>query len=240
MKRLFYGFACSFCVLSTAAAGSFTDDFSAGMRPQFWSMIDSSPGVYGFNDTLGDVRLTKIAPIQTNLQKIGGDLNMWEFGGTIAGDFSTSIDIRDAVLGTGRVDQIEFQTWFDDGSVFFESFSDEYPEFNWGARGVHVWNGSFSGGFGLSSAVNAGTMAISRTGSTLSASFNGTPVFSETNTAALAGISFVLQNNLYSDDQISVTFDNFNLEGTNVVPEPASLAVLGLGAVLLRRRGRKS
>ncbi|MDQ6913187.1 MAG: PEP-CTERM sorting domain-containing protein [Verrucomicrobiota bacterium] len=205
-------------------AGTFSDNFSTGLNPTFWTVSQTSPGVYTEDHTHGDVRFAKVAST-SGLQSIQVALKMSAVGGPITGDFSMQIDFSNAIIGPG-VDQVEFHSNFADSSFFFDVY-----DTSTGGTNVHVWNGSINGA--MSVTVTAGTFAIARAGSTLTGYFNGTPIFSETNTSQLTQISFILQNQPSgANDTPSVTFDNFSLTATSV-PEPATYAIIGVGAATL-------
>lgn len=119
--------------------------------------------------------------------------------------------------------------------------NDQSPITGQAEQNVHVWNydGLLNGYTPVSS--DSGTFSVTRTGSTLAGYFDGSLIFSETNSLPLTEISFVLQN-YAGNDPISVTFDNFVLT-TASVPEPSSffMGIIGLGIVagrlaLVRRR----
>jgi hypothetical protein len=207
-------------------AATFVDDFSIGLDTSFWSVSQTTPGLYSMDTTHGAVGLGKI-PTQHNpggLQNVQITLNMARLGGSIAGDFSTQILFTNASLGGALWDQVEFHTFFADGTIFYDVYD------NGGGLNVHVWNNATNGRLGVGA--NSGTFGIARSGSTLSGTFNGSPLFSEINTAALTGISFVLQNNNGSDDTIAATYDAFSLSAPSLRVQPvlngASLAETNL------------
>lgn len=201
---------------ATLLAGTFSDDFSTGLNPTYWTITQTTPGVYSEDHTQGDVRLAKIAST-SGLQDIAINLNMSAVGGPIAGDFSMQIDFLNAIIGPG-VDQVEFHAFFGDSSFFFDVRD------NSSGQNVHVWNGSING-FTATTATS-GTFSIVRTGSSLTGYFNGSPIFSESNTSSLIGIAFILQNQPSgANDTPSVTFDNFSLTA-NSVPEPTTWAMV--------------
>src|SRR5262249_55983069 len=90
---------------------------------------------------------------------------------------------------------------------------------------VHVWDGAEHGTIPVSG--NSGTFTISRTGSMLSAYYNGSLIYSETNTSPAIAMEFTNQLQPRSDDNTSVTFDNFSLTAATVpiscTPPPPGL-----------------
>ncbi len=190
----------------TPGNSTFTDDFSAGLTPQFWSVIQTTPGLFSVNASQGDVRLAKTAMNSPGgIQNVVVRLDLGAFGGQIAGDFSTQIDFRDAVIGPA-IDQIELHTMFADNSVLFDVYDNSC-----GGLNVHVWNGGVQGC--TATAATGGTFKITRTGATLTGYFNNNPIFSQSNASPLTRLEFVLQLQPGSNDATSVTFDNFSLTG---------------------------
>jgi hypothetical protein len=199
--------------LSTARAGTFSDDFSGGLNAFFWTVNQTQPGLYSVDASQGDVALAKI-PTQHNsggVQSVYVSLNLSALGGAISNDFSVQIVFTNVVIPGPGLDQVELHTAFADGSLFYDVFDDGEGGFN-----VHVWDGGSVQGRTATTA-NAGLFSISRSGSTITGSFNGTPMFSATRASPLTFIAFVLQNNGGSDDNISVTYDNFSLTSASVV-----------------------
>jgi hypothetical protein len=220
---------------ATLFAGTFSDNFSTGLNPTFWTVSQTSPGIYTEDDTHGDVRFAKVASTG-GLQSIQVALNMSAVGGPIAGDFSMQIDFSNAVIGPG-VDQVEFHSHFADSSFFFDVYD------NSSGTNVHVWNGSINGTTSVSA--TAGTFSIARTGSTLTGYFNGSAIFSETDTSTLNATEFILQNQPSgANDTPSVTYDNFSLTAASVVPEPSTLvclvAAIPIFGLFLRFRRRSA
>src|SRR5215469_18597706 len=85
----FYG-----ATAATAWAATFSDDFSSGLRPLYWSVTQTTPGLWSVDDTHGDVRLAKVGISPGGLQNVAVNLNMAAVGGPITGDFSEQIDFR--------------------------------------------------------------------------------------------------------------------------------------------------
>lgn len=242
-----------FCVVAlmspAASADLFTDDFSDGLRSAYWTVTQTTSGLYSVA-TNNDVQLARNSSPVTSFQNVTISLNLAAAIGqsSIAGNFSTQIDFSSANLTGSGLDQAELHTFYNGGSDqtlgpgFFDVRSNDLaPGTNQPEQNVHVWNydGQLHGYTPLSS--DSGTFAISRTGSTLSGYFDGMLMFSETNSMPLTGITFVLQNNV-GNDPISITFGNFSLSTTSAVPEPSPIArvfvgMAGLaGAHLGRRR----
>lgn len=84
------------------------------------------------------------------------------------------------------------------------------------------------------------TVRIQELGNEVRMSFNGTQVFSFVNTGPTAGTVFLGYQDPFSSSIPSDT-DNFFAvyDNLTVVPEPATIAALGLGAFALMRRKRK-
>src|SRR5215472_4928609 len=196
----FYGGAAA-----TAWAATFSDDFSSGLRPVYWSVAQTTAGLWSVDDTHGDVQLAKVGTSPGGLQNVRVQLNMAAVGGPIAGDFSEQIDFSNAVVGP-NTDQVELHVYFQDGSIFFLVYQT--------GPNVHVWDGAEHGTISVTG--NFGTSTISRTGSMLSAYYNGTLIYSETNTSPATAMEFVNQLQPGSDDDTSVTFDNFSLTAVSV------------------------
>jgi PKD repeat protein len=200
-----------------APPGTFVDDFTSGLRPAYWSVTQTTAGLFSVDDTHGDVRLAKTGMASPGgVQNVAVNLNMAEVGGSVAGDFSTQISFRNAVIPGPGVDQIELHAHFADGSIFFLVFD------NSSGTNVHVWNGSINGQIAV--ATNAGTFTITRTNSTLTGFFNGSLIFSENNASTLTAVEFVLQLQPGSNDPISVAFDDFSLSAPSVPSQAPAIS----------------
>jgi hypothetical protein len=190
---------------NTALAGTFLDNFSTGLNPVYWSISQTTPNLYSVNATGSAIALAKTGANPGGIQNAGIVLNLAALGGSFSGDFSAQIDFTNAIIGP-NIDQVEFHAYFADGSYFFDVYDLS------SGRNVHVWNGSINGP--TSETATFGTFKISRTGSSVTGYFDGTPIFSASNSSALTGVSFLLQNQPGSDDYPSVTYRNFSLTGS--------------------------
>ena len=192
----------------TVLAATFSDDFSSGLRPAYWTVTQSTSALFSVDDTHGDVRLAKVGNSPGGFQYVAVNLNMAAVGGPISGDFSMQIDFSNAVVGPND-DQVQLNVSLSDGSPF-----DDVYDLSCASPNVHVWNGGIQGCMAVTG--NSGTFTISRTGGTLTESYNGSPIFSETNSLAASQITFSLQLQPGSNDSTSVTFDNFSLTAGSV------------------------
>src|SRR5262252_10934378 len=77
---------------ATAWAATFSDDFSSGLRPVYWSVSQTTAGLWSVDDTQGDVRLAKVGTSPGGLQNVRVELDMAAVGGAITGDFFEQID----------------------------------------------------------------------------------------------------------------------------------------------------
>ena len=91
--------ALSFCGCFSAGAGTFVDNFSAGLNPAYWTAFESSTGSFSVDASQGDVRFTKVGPNRTGgMDQIGMSLNLANLGGPVAGDFSAQLEFRNAQI----------------------------------------------------------------------------------------------------------------------------------------------
>jgi hypothetical protein len=221
MKLKILVFCCFLFANAVIQAGTFTDTFSSGLNPAYWSVIQSTPGLYTNSVSQANVRLAKTSASNPGgLQADYVRLNFASFGGLISNDFSIQITFSNAVVPGPGLDQVELHTYYEDGSVYFDSFDNSYDSLNspagWNA---HVWDGSAAQGL-IPLSTNAGTFTLSRTGSTVTGYFNGIELYSETRSSPLIGIEFVLQNNDGSQDATSVSFNHFSLTSSSVLVAP--------------------
>ena len=222
-----------------AAHAQFTDNFSSGLNPAYWTVTQTTPGLYSVNTSSGNVTLAKTANNSPGgFQSVAVNLNLAAFGGPVSGNFSTQIDFSNAVVAGSNENQVVLNTEFQSGATFDDVYD------NSSGLNTHVWDGIAVRG-ATSAANNFGTFQISRTGSTLSGYYDGSLIFSETNASPLTALTFSLQNN-GTNDPISAQFDNFAFSETPLsTPEPGSIALLFAGGSILcvsrlRKRSRTS
>ncbi|MGI8481786.1 MAG: hypothetical protein ACR2MF_06965 [Chthoniobacterales bacterium] len=201
--------ALSGALVDGASAATFSDDFLSGLRPAYWTTGQTTAGLWSVDDKQGDVRLAKVGTSPGGFQNVAVHLNMAAVGGPITGDFSTQVDFRNAVVGPNQ-DQVELHVIFQDSSFFLTVYQT--------GPNVHVWDGAEHGTTAVSA--NSGTFTISRSGSTVTGYYNGSPIFSKTDASAVTAIDFTNQLQPGSSDNTSVTFDNFSLTAASV-PGPA-------------------
>ena len=226
--------ALSFCGCFSAGAGTFVDNFSAGLNPAYWTAFESSTGSFSVDASQGDVRFTKVGPNRTGgMDQIGMSLNLANLGGPVAGDFSAQLEFRNAQIPGPGLDQVELATGYANGSIFFNVRD------NSNGNNAHVWTGSIQGN--LPTTALDGTFRITRSGGIVSGYLNDALIYSTGNASALTAVNFTLNNNLGSNDATSVAFDNFRLEAASI-PEPSTAALLALGGLALagRRKCRAS
>ncbi len=225
-------------VLAAAAlsrAGTFTDGFASGLDPSLYTVASDANAAYAAPDaTHGDVRLAKLAGGNGGSTSQSVSLLASKIGGPFAGDFSATIDLTNSSAAGNGVNQIEFHAFFDDGSIFFDSYSNQGG--TGGDNTVHVYNGSTHTYFPTTG--SGGTFRIARVGSTVSGYFGSQLLYSETNAAVLSSLAFTVQS-YTGTDAVSATYDNLSVTAPQAVPEPASFAALGLGACAMLRRRRK-
>lgn len=210
-----------FFACSSAPASTFFDDFSGGLQPGYWTIMESIPGFYSLDASHENVQLAKTSAHNTGgVQYIFIRLNLARFGGPIAGDFSTQVSFTNAAVPGPGLDQVELHTYYQDSSIFFAVYD------NSSGLNAHVWDGGSVRGVNAATQ-NSGTFRITRSGSTVSGYFNDTLLYSLERFSPLADVDFVLQNNNSSDDAISVTFDDFSTTADSIRPPLHFAAVSG-------------
>lgn len=197
--------------------GTFSDNFATGLDASYWSIIQTTTNLYSVDAAQGNVQLAKTtAHSPGGFQGVYVRLNFAPFGGRITNDFSTQIDFTNAVVPGPGLDQVEFHTYYEDGSIWFAVYDDS------SGVNVHVWDGGSALGT-ASVSQNYGTFRIARTNGVVTAYFNGTPIYTGTRSSPLTELEFTLQNNNGSDDATAVTCDNFSLTSASVFqPQPPS------------------
>ncbi len=201
---------------------NFDDDFSQGLRPQYWSIsyypnADAGAAAFSYTTNTGELDFTKASAGNTMLKYIGATLDLTAAGGPVLGDFSMEVDFSKAMLGASPIDQIELHAEFGDNTIFYTVYSNEG-----GTLEFHVWDNTFRPQ--VATTVHAGRFKITRVGATLSgyaitATGDGgsdveTLLYSEQQPAKpqLNVVRFVAQN-YNTDNDISVAFDNFHIQG---------------------------
>lgn len=169
------------------------------LGPKKLHPIETGAGVYEVRQKGGEVRVRKTGPNPGGLQHAGMGLGVEELGGPVAGDFEVSIAFDKAKIDGDGLNQIELQTRYEGGAVFYVVRDRE-------GRGCHVWAPGIQGdGVGGSS----GSLRIVRSGGQVTGYCNDQALWSTRIDAPLVGLQFVLQNNDSSNDPTSVTFSKF-------------------------------
>lgn len=182
---------------------NFSDDFSKGLNTNFWTTYQNTAGLYSVDTNHGSLQVTR-----TTMTNSGGTryvefaLDPSLFNGIMYGDFSTDLKFTNAVLPGPGIDQIGLQADFYDGSYFLVGHDNENGSSAFVADGSTHGLTNVSGG--------SGTLSVERAGNILSGYYNGSPIFSKTNTSPLTYILFFVQSGS-TDDLSSVAFDGFSL-----------------------------
>jgi len=230
-------------VAGRASAETFSDDFTDGIDPANWT-FDTNQPLYSIDDTNGDVRISRPAGGSGGFQAAN-----LRFAHDVSGDFDVSVAFRDAAitLGSGSPgNQVQLNLYFG-GQYLGVVRSDEVGFGN----NAHVFPdppGSWVGT--ISTSVTAGTLRVTRVGTTVTCMIDSTTLFSGTlNGDDVTDIWLSLQNN-GTIDATSVTFDDFSLVADSILFTPvvpalsrgATLlllaALVGLGALALHRGQR--
>ena len=222
----------------TARAATYADDFAGGIDSTYWNTVITTPNLYSIDATQGDVRFAKNAAVTSpgGFQNVRIGLKLAAVGGPVSGDFATEVLFRDADIRGPVFNQVQFESFYADGSSFLNVF-DNYGSPAIGIN-VHVWDGAnIRGARALPADTTTGTLRIARVGTALTAYFNDLTIYTANKTSGLTGVRLSLQNN-HNNDTIAVTYDDFSLTGASVVPEPTSLTAFAslAGLAVVRRR----
>jgi hypothetical protein len=127
------------------------------------------------------------------------------------------VNFSGAVLPGPGLDQVHLITDYVDGKTFCD-----VRDNNAGVHNVHVWTGAYQTGFNTTA--TAGRSRILRTGSYISGYLDHELIWTSNYTSAAMSTSpnFNLQNNLGSNDNTFVIFDDFRLEAVNLLPPTAA------------------
>ncbi len=225
---IFDNFRVQCATVQTASLGPvFTDDFATGLNPQLWWTYQTAGNIYDVDTSQGDVRITKARPTPGGEQTGAVVLKLDALGGPLLGNFMMDVNFSGAVLPGPGTDQVHLVTYYDDGKMFAN-----VRDNSTGVQNVHVWTGSYQTGFNTTA--TAGRLRILRTASYLSGYLDHELIWtSDFTTAALSTFfpNFNLQNNLSSNDNTFVIFDDFRLEAANLLPTGVCCYPSGLCAV---------
>ena len=214
-------------------AETFTDDFSNGLRSEYWSVSHNSY-TYNVDTSQNNVHFSKSYGGNYLFQAVSA-----VFQGDLHGDFDVSIDYSNANIA--RVDgspgnQVQLNLWFN--QTFSVVRSDEI---NIG-QNYHIWADPPKALYGTTSFTNNyGTMRVIRTGTLVKGYHNNDLIWSNNYTInTVTELTFSLQNN-GTKDSTSVIFDNFIVTADDItgieIPEPGSfllLVISGLAFVFTR------
>jgi hypothetical protein len=204
---------------ASCTAQSFDDDFSDGLRTNDWTILQTTSGFYEVNTSGGDIQLTKVETNPGDFEAVGVQWNMASaVGGPVAGDFECSVDFSQAAL-PGSGDQTSLEIYFDDGSLF-EVGANGNTIGTWSGTPPSPCNvltycvGGTTAANGSVAAQTGGTLRITRVGSTVSGYLDDTLVYARSFTSGpVTGVGFVLQQDSFTNDAISVQYDNFHFQG---------------------------
>jgi len=200
---------------SIALSGTFADNFSAGVDPTFWSITQTTTGLYSADLTQGNLHFAKTAMHNPGgLQNIAANLNLAALGGNISNDFSAQVHFTTSVLPGPSLDEVQLNAYFQDGA-FFCDVRCVWPNVT-GESNVHEIDNADVEHGAINTTATDGTFVISRVGSTLYFYFNGALMYSTSESSPLVRLTFILQNNVGADDATAVTFDYFSLTGPSV------------------------
>jgi len=211
-----------------AIAETVTDDFFAGIDPSLW-VIDTNQPLYSVADTAGEIRFSRPAGGSSGFQYVSLDFRF-----PVQGDFDASVVFRDAQItrvNGASGNQVQLNARFG-GQEFLLVRSDEQCCGN----NVHVyldppitWVGT------QSNTAIAGTLRIARSGTLVTAWFDGVVIFSGNYNTDPATLTFSLQNN-GTTDATAVTFDDFALSADAILwsTDVAEEAPVAAGLVRVR------
>ena len=86
------------------------------------------------------------------------------------------VGFHNALVTGGGVNQVELQTFYADSSLFIDSYSNE------AGINVHVFDGALRGI--TPTGDSYGRFRVTRSGNTITGLFDGTPIYSTSNSAA--------------------------------------------------------
>jgi hypothetical protein len=240
-KSAFIAISAIALVTGRAFGGTFSDDFSTGLNPADWSIVNTDSSAYTVSAPGGNSGVTLAnngGVLSGAVQGVSIVLNLGALGGNITGDFSAQIDFSNWAVSPptdSGDEEASLDTNFSNGQVW-DVIRDE--ETGGVSNNVHVWEGFIPAA--ITETASSGTFTITRTGNVLGGYFDGTLITQIVETSPLSSLAFsIASQGSDSADTSTATFSDFSITATSV-PEPASVSALTLVAmgILSRRRRR--
>jgi hypothetical protein len=242
-KSAFLAVLATAIVTGRTFGGTFSDDFSTGLNPADWSIVNTDSSAYTVSAPGGNsgVTLANTGGVPSGpVQGVSIVLNLAALGGDITGDFSAQVDFSNWSVSPptdSGDEEASLDTNYSNGGIW-DVIRDE--ETGGVSNNAHIWEGFIPAA--ISTTATSGSFSITRTGGTLVGYFNGTEIDDETQVAPLSYLAFsIASQGGDSADTSTITFSNFSFTAASVpVPEPASIGALTLVAtgILARRRRR--
>ncbi len=203
----------------------FADQFGAGLNTNDWQITQNDP-LFTWDASMGDVRFSR----PSGGSNVFNFIKM-QFQRPLTGDFDAQMDFRGASINRTNGspgNQVEMHCRIGDQFLAIVR-SDETGL----GQNVHVWQDppASSAGTRSSTATN-GTLRIRRTGAAVDFYLDQTLLYSATSsTNPVAYLAFALNNN-GTTDPTAVTFDNFQVKATTILPAFPTITAQPAGGTL--------
>jgi hypothetical protein len=243
LLSLIFLLTCAFSV--PAKAATFNDDFSGGIRPEFWDIVHDdatdAPWVIAAPDSFGGLQVSKAADSDPLCRRpSGGITSRFQF----IGDFSASVSFNLVTLPLSNnegwnepIMNVGFST---PGTIF------EVLRFAGTSQWAEVWETLPTSQKSLGAVYDdtvQGSFSLTRRGATLSAWIDrgSGPVLVASDTSSLflgpAYIELLARqqsnaNNSRPSNAIDVRYDNLSVTAEAIIPEPSTFVLLGMGVIL--------